>query len=188
MASFDSNTGNFSSSNFFGAVPRIVTSLVTDGTNLYVAGEYQGTRSTSPVPRTVPHRCDSTARVTDVFVVKINSSLKPLWAERFGSNKTDSVFDLAIDSGGVLYLTGTASSPAGYGTTVPGTIVLGKSDTISKSFAYLLLINGSDGSLASSTRDEGTGGSNGEAVAVDNAGNVVMVGSFTRGPSSEPRP
>src|SRR5690606_16519498 len=78
------------------------SSLVYDGAgNLYLAGVFMAPLSfdaTNLVP----------SNIEDIFVTKLDSSGRVLWAKQAGGTKTDRVFDLELDKTGHLYISGMA--------------------------------------------------------------------------------
>lgn len=92
------------------------------------------------------------------------------WARRFGSAAADSANDVAYDTAGDVYITGSFAGTVDFG---------GMSETAAGlSDAFIAKYRGSDGVLQWVVRIGGSGNDVGTGITVDGAGNVTTVGSF----------
>jgi hypothetical protein len=184
LARFDSGGNPAGARTFLGAhIPGssvFAAALVTDGTNLYLAGTFTGigvnfNATTGTAPVTLDSRGSS-----DAFLIKLDSSLDIEWAYRFGSAGTDVGSALAIDPGGNLYLTGWVSGLATYGTTGLGTAIFYPGNGLSATpNAYVLEVDPNGNPTISPNGPTGSGSSRATGIAVNRAGEVVIVGTST---------
>jgi hypothetical protein len=182
VARFDSAGNLMGERSFLGAhVPGMAdfaTSLVTDGTNLYLAGTFKGigvnfNATTGTAPVTLGSRGDS-----DAFLIKLDPRLDIVWAYRFGSPGADSGAALAIDPGGNLYLTGWVSGLATYGTTGLGTSIFYPGNGLSATpDVYVLEVDPNGNPTVSPNGPTGSGSSQATSIAVNSAGEVAIVGT-----------
>jgi filamentous hemagglutinin family protein len=112
---------------------------------------------------------------TDAFVSKYDDSGSLVWATYFGGSGTEIPYDIAVDSSGRAYITGTASS-ADLSVTDASTL-LGTQD------AFLTRLSATGSSVEFNTYVGGAIGSPavtfGNTVAVDGSGNFYAAGSTT---------
>ena len=125
--------------------------------NIYVAGESSGTWG-NPINNFSGGR--------DAFVAKLNNKGELQWNTFLGGNDFDYGFGIALDNVGNVYVTG--FSYAAWGTPV-NDFTGGAYD------AFAAKLNG-NGVLQWNTFLGGTGGDEGEAIAVDKNGKVYVAG------------
>lgn len=133
--------------------------------NSYVAGYFTGTA-------TFGTNTLVSAGNTDIFITKQNSSGQLLWARRAGGPGYDTAKGIAVDALGNCYVTGAYEGEASFS----GSTSLTNTSPTSYADAFLAQYD-STGTLVWArsagvefANDEGT------AVAVDNAGNVLVTG------------
>jgi uncharacterized protein YjdB len=172
--SFDAFLVKFNSSGvrqwatlFGGSGNEGVSSLAVDAAgNVFIAGE---TGSTSGIATTGAHQT-SFGGVFDAFLAKFNSSGACQWATYYGGNSADYGYSIATSSLGDVYLAGRAFSSFNIAT--PGS----HKATYDGSFdAYLAKFTNA-GVRQWGTYFGGTGAEDGQAVAVDDSGNVFLAG------------
>ena len=133
--------------------------------NLFVAGAFTGTGifGTNTLIN---------AGQTDLFVAKYNNVGALLWARRAGGPGFDSANGIAVDAAGNCYITGAFEGTAGFGT---NSLVNANPGSFTDIFVAKFDPNGGvvwvRGFGADSTADEGN------AIALDAAGNVLVAGS-----------
>lgn len=130
-----------------------------------------GISASSQFP-TTPGAFDTSPNGLDAFVVKLNPTGYGLAYSAFlGGSGTDHGYGIALDSAGNAYITGSTNSPD-FPTTSGAfsTVINGYED------AYVVKLNPSGTSLAYGTLLGGSWGDQGNAVAVDNAGNAYVTG------------
>ena len=115
VAKFDGATGTTLAASAFGTTGRQVpTSLVADASGNVILG---GSFLTSITFGTFPI---TSAGNSDAFVAKLNASLVPQWAQRFGGatgeNQPQSIRSLATDSAGHIFAVGLFSGSINIGT------------------------------------------------------------------------
>jgi hypothetical protein len=158
----------------------LADALVTDGTNIYLAGTFKGigvnfngTTGTQAV--TLDSRGGS-----DAFLIKLDSRLDIDWAFRFGSPGNDSATALAIDPSGNLYLTGSVSGLATYGTTGLGTAIFYPGNGLSSMpDTYVLEVDSNGNPMIPPSGPTGSGSSAATSIAVNNSDEVAIVGLYS---------
>ncbi|MEI7801879.1 MAG: SBBP repeat-containing protein [Bacteroidota bacterium] len=138
--------------------------------NIFVVGTTQSTNFP------VSNSYQSTLKgVSDIFVVKLNANLSVAWSTYIGSTDEDDGNGIAVDNSGSCFIVGT-SLKGNYPrlNAWQNTIKLSSDAVISKL--------SSTGSLQWSTFAGGVGVEEGQAIAVDNSGNVLVTG-YTLSPS-----
>jgi hypothetical protein len=152
----------------FDAVWRIA---LDTGGNAYVAGY---TLSTDfPTTRQAYQRKKATSDSS--FVAKINSSGDQLVYSTFIASGSANVTDIAVDSSGNAYLTGSALPNL---PTTPGAI---QSANGGDSDAFVTKLNDTGSDLVYSTFLGGSGTDGGDSIAVDPLGQAYITGTTTSG-------
>jgi hypothetical protein len=107
----------------------------------------------------------------DAFIAKLDPQGKPLWARVLGGRDSDAAHDVAVDTDGSIYVTGSFMSDM----PVDGTTTLR-----SKGHEDVFLLElGPDGDVVWSQAYGNRSRDFGQRVAVDGAGNVVLLAEFT---------
>jgi hypothetical protein len=130
---------------------------VDSSNNVIVAGRFAGSVTFGSLATM------TSAGITDAFVVKLNSSGVPQWSKRYGDGDQQSVAAVAVDSAGSVLFTGA----------MVGAIDLGGGTR--SGMMYAAKIDASGNHLWS----KGYSAGRSEDITVDDAGNVVLVGSFS---------
>ena len=76
--------------------------------NIYVSGMYSG----DSIRISTTTLMNASPGTTDIFVAKFNTGGTPLWAKSIGGVKMDYVNNIAVSSGGEVYISGNFSSPS----------------------------------------------------------------------------
>jgi RHS repeat-associated protein len=157
-------------------------SSATDGAgNLYVGGLFSGTADFDPGPGV--YNLTSLGSL-DGFVAKYDRAGGLLWARRVGGSGGDVVYDLALDSAGNVYVTGTFSGTVNFDPDC-GTLEL---TSAGGSDVFIWKLDG-DGHLVWARRVGGAGDDapyGGLEIAPD--GNIVVAGWFTGTADFDPGP
>jgi hypothetical protein len=105
----------------------------------------------------------------DIFVLKLNSSGTFQWVNTYGSTSDDRGWDIAVDSSGNSYITGSFQ----------GTVDFGGGDVTSagNTDIFVLKLN-SSGTFQWANTYGGTSTDRGYGIAVDSSGNSYITGSF----------
>lgn len=92
-------------------------SLTTDGTgNVYLTGTFDN--STITFGNTILTNADNTGNSSDIFIVKYDGTGTVLWAQRAGGTDPDWAWEITLNVGGNLYLSGSFwSSTIAFGST-----------------------------------------------------------------------
>jgi hypothetical protein len=107
---------------------------------------------------------------SDGFVAKYNAGGTLQWARGFGGSGSDSAFGVAVDNNGDVYVTGGFSN----------TIAIGVVNLVSSGDQDLLLAKyDADGAPQWGQRGGGSGRDQGRDIAIDNSGNIYLIGSFS---------
>jgi hypothetical protein len=126
--------------------------------NAYITGRFQGTSLFGATTL-------SSAGNSDIYVAKVDSGGNFLWAKRVGGINSD----LAVDSSGNAYITGSLSGTALFGATTLTSA--GGFDT------YIAKVD-SGGNFIWAKRAGGTSDDYGRGIALDSSGNAYITGSL----------
>lgn len=106
---------------------------------------------------------------TDIFIVKLSPGGVLLWAKHVGSTGSDSAFSMASDKSDNVYITGSFTATASFGTI--------KLSSAGSSDIFVTQLD-SKGDFKWAKGLGGTGSDYGYGIAVDTAGNSYITGSF----------
>jgi hypothetical protein len=114
----------------------------------------------------------------NIFITKYNSDGTALWAQSAGGASYDDIgYGVALDAAGNVYLTGTFSGTATFGSAALGTLP-SITSTGGSVDIYIAKYN-SSGTPQWVQKAGGTGTDNVNAIVSDGNGNVYITGSFT---------
>jgi alpha-tubulin suppressor-like RCC1 family protein len=131
--------------------------------NLYVVGSFSTNASFGSTTLT-------SAGNTDAFVAKYNQAGNLLWAAQAGGPTADSANAVAISPAGEVYVTGSFTGTANFGTT----------NLVAAGFGDIFIAKyDSAGNLLWVQRAGGPGSNQANGVAVDTAGNAYVAGFFS---------
>lgn len=130
---------------------------------IYITGSFQWTATFGTTTLT------ASGNTIDIFVAKLDSSGNWIWANRAGGTGSEFGAGIAVDSAANVYLTGSFSNTASFGT---GSLTSSGSSDI---FAAKL---SSSGTWLWAKGAGGTSNDSGSAIAVDSYHNVYLTGSF----------
>jgi gliding motility-associated-like protein len=168
------DSGNLSNGNS-GMCVGLGTAVDSQG-NIYAIGYFQGTETS--FGNFVLHSANVTlyGNASDIYLVKYDSSGNVLWAKSFGGTSIDVGNAVAIDPDDNVYITGQFISPS----IVFGSNTLSNPDYNSnvETSEYFLAKLDSDGNVLWARTASGTAVDKGEALAVDNLGNVYVQGFY----------
>jgi hypothetical protein len=157
----------------------VATGLVSDGTSFYVAGTFRGLSvNVNATTGTAAVILDSRGD-TDAFLIKLDPRLNVTWARRFGSPGADSGSALAIDGGGNLYLGGSVSGLASFGTNGLGTVVFSPGNGLSGTPDVYVLEVDAAGNVVQPIGPDGNGTSTVTGIAANRAGGVAIAGFYS---------
>jgi hypothetical protein len=94
-----------------------IVSLVTDGIGFYAAGTFRGNEVNFNATTGTPAVTLDSRGGSDSVLIKLDSRLNIVWARRFGSPGGDKGTGVAVDGSNHVYLTGSVSGLATFGTT-----------------------------------------------------------------------
>jgi hypothetical protein len=147
----------------------VFAALALDGTgNVYVAGDTE-----SPdFPGIEPGAADSTFEGAEAFVAKLNAELSTILTATFlGGSSFESVFALALDGIGNVYVAGNTNSPD-----FPG-IGPGAADTtVENGDAFVAKLDAQLSAILAATFLGGSSFEQALALALDGTGNVYVAG------------
>jgi hypothetical protein len=153
------------------------TGVATDAAgNIYLTGPFTQTVDFDPGPGTF-----TMSGSGDVFITKLDPSGNLVWAKKVGGPAFDYCNDIAVDAAGNSYITGYFNGTADFnpGTATNNLVTTGSNDV----FICKLDVNGNYVWAKSFT---GSGSDGGNAIAVDNLGNVYTTGFFAFTPDFDP--
>ena len=171
-------SGNFVWAKQFGGVSYVdIRSVAVDAAgNIYTAGIFTDTTDFDPGPEifqfTVLGMWDQ-----DIFISKLDASGNFVWAKHFGTEVTDQVSGMAVDSAGNVYTVGgfyltedfdpgtAVFSLSPFGGDYDADIFLSKLNT-SGNFVWVKQLGGMDYDQAG-------------AITLDKSGNIYITGEFT---------
>jgi uncharacterized delta-60 repeat protein len=147
-------------------------SVIDASGNVYVGGRFQGGPiDFDPGAGTVTRTSTGSF---DAFALKLDTNGSLVWAKSVGGANTESGDAIAVDGSGNVYLTGQFQNTADFDPDA-GTQAL---TDVGSSDAYLLKLNGADGSFSSVKQITGTTTERGSALSIDGAGNIFLGGVF----------
>jgi hypothetical protein len=132
--------------------------------NVYYTGTYSGSFSFGSFTLPAP------VGVSDVFIVKFNSSGVSQWVNYIGSSSTDQIGGIVADAGGV-YVVGNFSTTCTFGGTISKAVV-GSTD------AYVAKLNPSTGAFLWANTFGCSSGDVGSAICLDGSDGVYATGTF----------
>ncbi len=159
----------------------IVTSLAVDSSgSVYTTGYFQDTIDIDPNAGTVTL---TSAGNLDAYVSKLDSAGQLLWARSLGGPESDIPSAIAVDASGAVHVTGTFMDTADLD---PGPETALFTGAGYKS-AFIVILDEAGllewaGTIGGSDQDEGNG------IAVDPAGNSIVVGNFRLTSDLDPGP
>jgi hypothetical protein len=153
-----------------GAVLDKGRAVTSDGKgNLYVTGSFRSTATFGGHSLTAKGTTWS-----DIFLIKLDSAGKVLWARAAGGGGEDQGRDVAVDGKGNVILVGYFTGPAAFG---------GKTLAGSGLWDVAIAKYAPDGTLLWATEAGGASSDEPQSVAVDQQGNVIVAGSYQQGAS-----
>jgi len=160
---------NVNASIFGGTGTDLPTSIETDSAgNMYVTGKFSGTIDLDPGTGTENRTSNGGY---DAFVVKLDASGDFVWGRTFGGTSggiDDTAEDVAVDSSGNVFVTGTFNGTANFG---------GGNVTASGSDVYVMKID-SAGVFVWVKTFGGTNTDIAYSIAVSWTGNIHITGTF----------
>jgi gliding motility-associated-like protein len=163
--------------NVGGSSTEGATSVKADATgNVYVAGFFNSsTVDFDPGPGIVNL---SSAGSDDAFISKLDANGNLLWARSLGGSSGDIINDIEIDNAGNVYTTGYFANTVDFDPSV-GTFSL----TSAGSYDAFILKLTTNGDFVWAGRVGGSSSDYGNAIDLDNAGNVFITGYFFSAPA-----
>ena len=152
------------SKGFGGSASEAPFGVAVDGNgNVYIAGLLEGNINFGGSTL-------GKAGEVEVFLASFTPGGKHRWSKSFGGLSKDVAYDVAVDSNGNVYITGSFFSSINFGGSKLNS--KGKNDIFVASFD-------SNGKYRWSKRFGGTSNESGRGVSADSAGNVYVTGSFS---------
>jgi uncharacterized repeat protein (TIGR01451 family) len=155
--------------------------IITDNQgNVYTTGSFQDTVDFDPGPGVFNLISSGTA---DIFIQKTDDNGNLIWAKNIGGADYDIGYDITTDNNGYLYITGN------YGQTVdfdpgPGIAYL----TSGGSFDAFTLKLDTAGNFIWANKIGDPSTDEGNAIVIDNDGNLITVGTFGGNSDFDPGP
>lgn len=148
------------------------TSVATDGAgNVYNTGYFNGRVDFAPGSDTFFMASKGS---TDIFVTKTNTNGKLIWAVSIGGSQADIGADIAVDTSGIIYLTGSFQGTVDFN---PGSSVFNLSSS-GKSDIFVLKLN-KNGNFIWAKKVGGPLEDAGTSVAISKTGYVHTTGYFS---------
>lgn len=142
--------------------------------NVYIAGSFSTPTATFGTT-TLTNPAIVSSHNSQIFVAKLDSQGKWLWAVQGGGNNQDEATSLAVDSSGNVYLSGFFSTGFTTPTASFGTY---RFSSQSRSKDFLVAKLDTKGAWQWAVAAGGTNDDEANAIAVDSKGNVILAGLF----------
>lgn len=161
---FATSAQNFWNKSFGGATIDEALDIASDASgNLYVAGYFSNVVNIGGATLTA-------SGATDILLVKMNAQGAVLWARKAGGNGADRALAVCADDQGNVCITGTFHGNASFGALTVSAVGTEEDAFIAKYDA--------SGNVLWAHSGGGPDADIGNAVAFDNAGNVIVTGQF----------
>jgi hypothetical protein len=167
VAKFDAAGNHKASARFGDASDQLGYAVAMDAQgNVVVTGALWGSIDLGGTLGTLTSAGDS-----DVFVLALDPLLVPVWGKRFGDTSQQIAYGVTLDAAGSAIVTGAFA----------GSVDFGGGPLASAGLTDLFIAKlDSKGAWLWSRRAGGPGNDDGNAVAVDGAGNALLIGSFAQ--------
>jgi hypothetical protein len=155
--------------------------ITTDATgNVYVSGRFKGTADFNPGPATFNMLAQSASG--DLFIVKLSALGNYVWSKRFGSSTGGGIglSDMTLDDAGNIYAIGRFQELIDFNPDF-GTFEMESSPNpqnpdFAYFDAYVLKLKNNGSFIWAKQMGDSTGGCSGDAIALDPAGDICIVG------------
>jgi hypothetical protein len=170
VAKFAGATGaHVWSRRFGGAYDDDASAVAVDGSsNVYFTGYFRGTVDFGGGPVSVPYSSD-----LDTFLVKLTSAGQYAWGKTFTNTGNERGYGVAVDAAGSAVITGSFSNSMTF-----GGATLTAMDAMTDGFVARFTSTGAH--LWSRRFGADDGNEDGDAVALDPSGNVVITGNVVK--------
>jgi hypothetical protein len=162
---------------------------VDSGGNIYIAGQYLSTITAVPIntfgtaPAASGVSMPATSSNLDAFVIKWNANGTLAGYSNIKGTGYDTAKDIAVDSGGNIYIAGyylsTGTVPINTFGTAPAASGFSMSATTNNLTDAFVIKWNANGTLAGYSMIKGTGGDSANGIAVDSGGNIYVTGYYT---------
>lgn len=149
------------------------SSITTDASgNVYTVGRFSGTIDLDPGTSTFNVTSFSTP-ATDIFISKVNANGDFVWGKAIGESGYDMAYDVAVDGGGNVLVTGSFNGTVDFDPSV-------SVSSLSSNGGYdcFVLKLDASGNYAWAKNIGSTGSDEGFSIGVDGLGNVLTCGYF----------
>jgi hypothetical protein len=156
----------------------------SDG-NVIATGDFRGTADFDPGTGVFEM---TSYGIRDIFVVKLNAAGQLLWAKQFGGTDNDYSKSVTTDASGNIYFTGNFKGTADFDPGAGQTLITSPNGA-DNAFICKLDANGALSYVKHIVPDPGFPGipsSGGKSVKIDNAGNVIVCGTYGGGNDFDP--
>jgi hypothetical protein len=155
--------------------PTNISALSIDGAgNVYTAGVFAGTVDFDPGSGTL--NVASVNNAADGFVWKLNGDGSLNYARAFGGKNAESVSDLAVDSSGLVYVTGAFTGVADFDPSASGVANLVSGSGVSDTF--VLKLNRAGNLTYVRALGGGNSTTRGSGIFADGVGNIYLTGNI----------
>ncbi|MBK7338438.1 MAG: SBBP repeat-containing protein [Saprospirales bacterium] len=154
-----------------GTSSDVVNSLAVDGSgNVHIAGNLTGTIDFDPSGAIANL---NSVGGSDIFIAKYDSAGNYVWAKAMGGTNNELGSGIALDASGNVYITGSFNTTADFdpSAAVANLVSAGLTDTYFAKYD-------SSGAYVWAFRVGNTSIDSGNSIAVDDAGNVNLIGNF----------
>jgi hypothetical protein len=174
VARMNTFTGAISATKQFGGAGRDeISSIAGDGTNLILGGFFDDTLAmggtAQPITATVTPAMPPVPTL-DVFVTKLDATMTPVWAARFGGTGEERGTAVALDPSGDVYVAGQFQGQVAFGAV--NLMAAGMHDI------FVAKLHGNTGGVVWAIQLGGAGDDGPGRIVVDKAGHPVLAGSI----------
>ncbi|HEX4422504.1 MAG TPA: hypothetical protein VH165_31535 [Kofleriaceae bacterium] len=168
-------TGAVDTTKTFGGTGRDeITTIAGDGTNLILGGFFNDTIAFGGTAKPITAALNGNTPSLDCYVAKLDPTLTPVWAARFGGSGEERSTAVALDKTGDVYVAGQFQGQVAF-----GAINLTATDTDPTLHdIFVAKLHGDTGSVAWAVQLGAAGEDRTSRIVVDNDGHPVLAASL----------
>ncbi|MCB9252135.1 MAG: SBBP repeat-containing protein [Flavobacteriales bacterium] len=156
--------------------------------NVYTAGIFSGVVDMDPDTGIQFHSSKSFGAYSDVFITKMNAQGKLLWAKSFGGSYNDIPSDIAVDTKGNVFVTGTFIATVDFDPGAGVFNLVSKSAPTSQLTDIFILKLNSIGEFVWAKQIGGLESDESSSISIDALGNVIIAGNYQDSVDFDPGP
>lgn len=170
IAKLDSLGKPIWSASFGDLSPQSIAGIAFDSAGqMVVAGTLSGTINFGDGPIMSTGGCCPAS--PDILVAKLDASGLPVWSKSFGDSSPQRAMGIALDNKGSVFVTGSLQNSVDFGTG-------GKLTSAGSTDVFVAKLDAAGSGVWSKSYGDAGGMQNGERIAADSSGNVIVAGAF----------